>query len=159
MGKKGDLLRKQKAQKVLYHYTREQMEEHDKMVIRECIKRMEDKGKEIDRENRKKVAQVINEEWAEREKEFRDPDAENDFYTWMKYFLSVAVRIMVEDLKCPMPVKTITDTRTRVGRFVSAFLQTFEDITLDENKDIRVYAQETIDKYGIEFKFMTEAEE
>lgn len=160
MGKSGDLLRKKKADNVKYTYTKAQMEEHDKKVRHDFEKIVMQKAKQhcddYIAQYKAQVEKAIDEEWQSRYDEFRDQDAETDFNNWMRYFVTIGIRILVEEFKYPLPPSSINDRRYKIGRWVDRFFSIMQEISTTEELDIRTYAKETADKYGYSFELAEE---
>lgn len=91
MGKKGDLLRAQKMQRSTYTFTREQLEEHDRIVVehaKEKIKRDLMAKMEIEYAEREAhVKKVIEEEWKSREELFKGQDVADNFFLILSLLL------------------------------------------------------------------------
>ena len=162
MGKKGDLLRAEKAGKTVYTFTRQQLEEHDRFLLdqkRDELKRKlteEMEAKYTERE--KEALKNIHKEWDEREAMFKSGSAEDGFMMMLSLLLAVSARILVEQFGWkPIPKGGYSDRR-KLGRFSAAIVDTINDICSDENKDIRRFCDETYEKYGVRF-VMKEDEE
>lgn len=71
------------------------------------------------------------------------------------------VKVILIALTCPFVLPLILDKncrKTNTERFIERVLEVIDDIRHDERKDIRDYAKETAELYGIRFN-MTEAED
>lgn len=82
--------------------------------------------------------------------EFSTGDDDNDTHTVINYLLSVTVRVLIEDFGWKPP-RCANCRRTKTERFVNRVLEVIDDIRSDDKKDIRDYAKETADLYGISF--------
>lgn len=143
MGKKGDLLRAQKAQKAVYTFTGEQLRKRDEAM------------KEVWFEERKlELEERVNKLWNEREAEFKSGDVNQDMDTIMSYLLSVSCRVLIERFGWKPIVR---GDRTRTQIFAEKVLEEVEKIAKDKKMSIHRYADETDKLYGIQF-VMTEDE-
>jgi len=143
MGKKGDLLRAQKAQKAVYKFTGEQLRKRDEAM------------KEVWFEERKlELEERVNKLWNEREAEFKSGDAAQDMDTIMSYLLSVSCRVLIERFGWKPIIK---GHRTKTQIFAEKVLEEVEKIAKDKKQSIHKYAYETDKLYGIQF-VMTEDE-
>lgn len=143
MGRKGDALRAAKKQKTVYHLTGEQLEQRDKAVI-EAYKR------DLDGRMKDAADRYVREYFDKIGAEFNTGDDDNDTHTVISYLLSVTVRVLIEDFGWKPP-RCANCRRTKTERFVNRVLEIIDDIRSDDTKDIRDYAKETTDLYGISF--------
>lgn len=143
MGRKGDALRAAKKQATSYLITGKWLEEHDRQVI-ESYKR-DIKGRMMQTAN-----QYVRDYFEKVEAEFYTGDEDNDAHMVVNYLLSVSVRVLIEDFGWKPP-RFANCRRTKTERFVNRVLEVIDDIRSDDNKDIRDYAKETADLYGIRF--------
>lgn len=154
MGKKGDLLRAQKAMNTRYTFTREQLEVHDQQVIsarKEAIKM--DLTREMEQEfqrRKEEFDRVSKEEWERRAAEFKTGNAKEDFYNLLTYLLSLSSRVLIEQFGWSVPVRN--DNRYKILRFGDALVDEINKIQANEMLDIRKYNDETFEKYGIKFE-------
>lgn len=158
MGWKGDLLRKQKKDNTVYRFTRAELEAHDNQVKAEYRKFLDARLEEKYKLEHDKLVNQINEEWEIRKKEFGSPDTTENFFNMMTYLLSVSCRVLVEQFKwTPLPKSCYFGVkRYRLARFADAVIDEIDRIATDDLQDIRSYAADTYDKYGV--KFMREDE-
>ena len=156
MGRTGAALRAAKAQTVRYTFTKEQLEARDRALIKEY------------RENTQKlqeqeVMKQVREEFAEREKDFKEKttafykdleaefftaDANENFQAYMQYLLALSCRILIEQFGWP----AITDHASRTRRFASALVEELYKLIEDPDQNIQSYAAETARLYGVEFR-------
>lgn len=100
MGKKGELLRQQKKDRVTYTFTAAQLIEHDKHVLeskkadimRDCQERLDAEMKEREAEMQK----MVEDEWHKREQLFSSGDKARDFFNLLSYTMAVSARVLVE---------------------------------------------------------------
>lgn len=138
MGKKGALLRQQKAEKTVYTFTRAQLQEHDHMVADMAIKA---KIEELD--------EHVNKVWDARAKEFSNDGLEGDFIAYMQYMMSIPVYVLVN--KFGWTPITKNDSRLKLVRFVNECIRIMNDIASDTDKDIRLSAKEFYEVTGVKF--------
>lgn len=143
MGRKGDALRAAKKQATSYVITGKWLEEHDRQVI-ESYKR-DIKGRMMQTAN-----EYVRDYFEKVEAEFYTGDEDNDAHMVVNYLLSVSVRVLIEDFGWKPP-RFANCRRTKTERFVNRVPEVIDDIRSDDNKDIRDYAKETADLYGISF--------
>ena len=143
MGRKGDALRAAKKQTPSYVITGKWLEEHDKQVI-EGYKR------DIEGRMLKTANEYVRHYFDKIGAEFNTGDEDNDTHTVINYLLSVTVRVLIEDFGWKPP-RCANCRRTKTERFVNRVLEVIDDIRSDDKKDIRDYAKETADLYGIRF--------
>ena len=140
MGKKGDLLRQQKAQRATYTFTRDQLEEHDRQVRKAAIERK--------REDLKNYARgILDADFAERQK-LLEGSAEDVTLTVFSMLISISCRVLVEKFKWK-PIWKHSTRRNRLARFVTAVQEEAERLVNDELLDIRKYAAEAWDITGV----------
>ena len=138
MGKKGDQLRLMKKQNTVYTFTREQLEEHDKQVIRE---------------NADNLKAKINIEMTEKlEKEMAKRDAQI-FWNILPFCLSLACRVLVEKFKwTPIPKNRYINRKRRLAKFSDYLVDEVNVLFGEGMQDVRKYCDETYDLYGVKFK-------
>lgn len=121
MGKSGALLRQQKAQRTVYTFTREQLEEHDRMV------------KEAYRESCKmKLEKMFN----EKRDEVRDKEC--------AMMMNCCLMVLVKDLG----FKPYRDSRSRIGRFMTRAIEEVTKVTGGDISEYR-YMLKTKDECGL----------
>jgi len=161
MGKKGDLLRAMKAQQTTYTFTKAQLMEHDRVVIRDALMKAEKElmkkaQAEYDAKN-EELQKFIADEWETREKIFMENHPNENVISLMSLLLATSCRVLIERFGWkPIPKDGIYDRRNRTMRFADCVVDEIGKITQDENADIRKYCAETYDLYGVKFE-VTEA--
>lgn len=140
MGKKGELLRAQKAQRATYTFTREQLEEHDRQVQKAAIQRKREDLKDYARD-------ILDRDFAERQK-LLDGSVEDVTLTVFSMLISISCRVLVEKFKWK-PIWKHSTRRNRLARFVTAVQEEAERLVNDELLDIRKYAAEAWDITGV----------
>lgn len=156
MGKKGDLLRAQKMQRSMYTFTREQLEEHDRIVVehaKDKIKRDLMAKMEIEYAEREAhVKKVIEEEWKSREELFKGEDMADNFFLILSLLLATSCRVLIEKFHWkPIPKDGKYDRRNYTMRYGDYLIDEINGIIEDETKDIRTYCDEVYDLYGVKF--------
>ena len=149
MGKKGDLLRQQKAQRTTYTFTREQLEEHDRQVRMATIDRKRDELKSYARD-------VLDADFAERAK-LLEGSATDVTVNVFSMLISISCRVLVEQFGWK-PIWKHSTRRNRLARFVTAVQEETERLVNDELLDIRKYAAEAWDITGVRFEASEENE-
>lgn len=157
MGKKGDLLRAMKVQQKTYTFTHEQLQEHDRVVIRDALVKAEKElmkkaQAEYDAKN-EELQKFIADEWETREKIFMENHPNENVISLMSLLLATSCRVLIERFGWkPIPKDGIYDRRNRTMRFADYVVDELDKITQDENADIRKYCAETYDLYGVKFE-------
>ena len=137
MGKKGDLLRAQKAKSKTYTFTSEQLALHDKNVLDEY---------------RKRIKEAINEEWDAREKMFNKEDFSGHFMMLISMLLAVSSRVLVEKFGwTPISKDRYFNKSMKLAKFGDAIVDEINSICMDEKADIRKYVDEVYELYGVRF--------
>ena len=157
MGKKGDLLRAQKKQAAVYTFTAEQLAEHDKMILRENRERVREtlkpEAEKYVQGQLDAAREIIRQEWETREKEFYTDSADDNFFNLLQYMLCVTSRVLIEKFRWkPIPKDGKYDRRNRTMRFADCVADEIARICSDECADIRKYAEETYQLYGVKYK-------
>lgn len=140
MGKKGDLLRLQKAQRATYTFTAAQLEEHDRQVRTAAIER---KKQELE----KYAWNVLEKDFTERQK-MLEGSTEDVTLTVFSMLISISCRVLVERFGWK-PIWAHSTKRNRLSRFVVAVQEEAERLVNDELLDIRKYAAEAWDITGV----------
>lgn len=143
MGKKGDLLRAQKAQRATYTFTAQQLEEHDRQVRMTTLERKKE-------ELRTYARSVLDQDFAERQK-LLEGSATDVTATVFSMLISISCRVLVERFGWK-PIWKHTSGRNRLVRFVNAVQEEAERLINDELLDIRKYAAETYEITGVRFE-------
>lgn len=143
MGKNGALLRQQKAQRVTYTFTREQLEAHDRQVAMEAINRKKDELKNYARG-------VLDADFAERQK-LLEGSATDVTVNVFSMLISISCVVLVQQFGWK-PIWKHSTRRNRLARFVTAVQQETERLVNDELLDIRKYAAKAWDITGVRFE-------
>lgn len=157
MGKKGDLLRARKAEAVIFHFTRRQMEEHDAAVRQEFRELLDQRMKEEVQKSKKEVDQYLLAEWDKRAEEFGAAGSQDRFAATMSHMLSIGAKVLIEEFKWThINPNRNPGPRHRLIRWATRVADIVEDICSDETKDIREEANKIYEQYGVRFKWGTE---
>lgn len=140
MGKKGDLLRQQKAQRATYTFTAQQLEEHDRQVRMSAIERKKQELKDY-------AYGVIEADFNERQK-LLTGSAEDVTLNVFSMLISISCRVLVERFGWK-PIWKHTTSRNRLARFVTAVQEEAERLVNDELLDIRKYTAEAWEITGV----------
>ncbi len=143
MGKNGQLLRQQKAQRTVYSFTREQLEAHDRQVAMDAINR-----KKEDLRAYAKV--VLDKDFAERAK-LLEGSTEDVTFNVFSMLISISTVVLVRDFGWK-PIWKHSTRRNRLSRFVTEITKEAEMIINDELLDIRTYAVKAWDITGVRFE-------
>ena len=150
MGRKGDALRAAKKQKAVYRLTGEQLEQRDKAVI-EAYK--------CDLDGRMKDAadRYVREYFDRIGAEFMTGNERDDADLMLTYLLSVSVRVLIERFGWK-PIK-YNCRPTRTERFINYVIDEVTAIREDDTKDIRDYAREVEQLYGVRVRMEEETDD
>ena len=140
MGKKGDLLRQQKAQRATYTFTAQQLEEHDRQIRMAAIQRKKEELKDYARG-------VLDADFAERQK-LLEGSAEDVTLNVFSMLISISCVVLVRDFGWK-PIWKHTTSRNRLARFVTAVQAEAERLVNDELLDIRKYVERAWDLTGV----------
>ena len=140
MGKKGDLLRQQKAQRATYTFTAQQLEEHDRQIRMAAIQRTKEELKDYARG-------VLDADFAERQK-LLEGSAEDVTLNVFSMLISISCVVLVRDFGWK-PIWKHTTSRNRLARFVTAVQAEAERLVNDELLDIRKYVEWAWDLTGV----------
>ena len=156
MGKKGAAMRAAKMQNTTYTFTAAQLEEHDKMILREFRQRVVDdvskQADEIFAEREKAAMQAAVEEWEKREKAFSENHPNDNAVSCVSLLMATTARVLVERFGWkPIPKDGNYDRRNRLVQFCEAVTDEVYKITDPDNADILKYCDETYDLYGVRF--------
>lgn len=150
MGKKGDLLRQMKKQQARYTFTGEELEEHDRQVIREHWKKAEGFAAKVDRERDAEFMKRAAAVWDERERMFQSGDSTENLMAYLRCFFAISCRVLIEQFNWKPPRSR--GRNTNIMRFAVALTSEIDKITGDQRYDIVKYAREVYDKYGVGFQ-------
>ena len=149
MGKSGDLLRAKKAAAKIYHFSAAELEQHDRDQTRRAIELYERELKRREKERYDEANASIIAEWERRADEFATDDRNENFMNALAYMFAIPCRVLIEGFGWK-PVRK--DRReTRIERFATLMIEEMNRITDTEQKDIRTYARETFELYGLKF--------
>ena len=150
MGKNGQLLRQQKAERATYTFTKPQLEEHDRQVRLAAVERKREELKDYARE-------VLDHDFEERAK-LLTGSAEDVTFNVFSMLISISCRVPVERFGWK-PIWRHSTRRQRLARFVTAVSEEAERIINDEMLDIRKYSAEAWEITGVRFEASDEEEE
>jgi len=156
MGKSGALLREQKKKTTTYVFTREQLEAHDHLVIKNHLEGLrlkvaEEQQKRYD-ESMKQFNVETEKIWRRNQQLFGGKDISDNFYNAVAYVTAISIRVLCEQFNwAPIPLKGIPSKRLKLVRFVTAFQDALEEISDDSHLGIQTYCEETYEKYGVKF--------
>ena len=150
MGKKGDLLRLQKAQTRTYTFTAAQLEEHDRQVRMRALERKKDELRAYARE-------VLDKDFEERQK-LLTGDVTDVTLNVFSMLISISCKVLVEHFGWK-PIWKHSTRRNRLSHFVYAVQQETEALLNDELLDIRSYAKKAYDITGVMFEAGEEDED
>lgn len=148
MGKKGALLRAQKAQKATYQLTGEQLLAHDQKVAEMAIERKRAELEEY-------VHELLEKDFKERDA-LLSGKAEDVTINLFSLLISISCRVLVERFGWkPSPMRKDEqnggDRRFRLTQFAYYVQEEFNKILGNELLDIRRYAEEAYNVTGVKF--------
>ena len=124
-----------------------------KRIMSEAYRELEKQKEEYERVSN----ELIQEERDKRAKEFRTADRQHDFMYLLQFMLSVSCRILIEHFGWKPISEPFRWTKT--AKFADLVATEISGICNDEFKDIRKYADDTYEKYGVRFDFTEEDED
>jgi hypothetical protein len=139
MGRSGDLLRAQKAQRATYTFTAEQLREHDRQVAQDAVQRKRD-------DLIKGAHAFLTAEFEERQR-LLSGTATDVTARVFAMLISISCRVLVEHFKWS-PVWG-ESRHYRLARFVDYVKEEAERIVANEMADIRTYVAETYEITGV----------
>lgn len=156
MGKKGAAMRAAKMQNTTYTFTKEQLEAHDKLILREFRERVvDDARKQVDdimEEREKNAMQAAVDEWERREQAFRENHPLDNVVSCMSLLMATTARVLIEKFHWkPIPEDGQYDGRNKMVQYCNAVADEVYKITDPENADILAYCDETYRLYGVRF--------
>ena len=155
MGLRAELRRQARAEKknqvAAYHFTPEELHQHDQEIRRAFMERAEAEWKRVDRERDAHARQVVQEEWDRRKAFFESQSEEEQMQLILSLLLSCSCRVLIEKFHWK-PVRN-DRRKTRTEMFAEYLADEIGAITMDERKDIREYCEETERRYNVRFKF------
>lgn len=151
MGKKGDLLRQQKRQRVIRTFTEEELIEHDRAVIRAHLERSEGYAKELDRQRDEAFKVKADAVWKEREERFASMNPEDNTMETLSFLLAVSCRVLIEQFgwKPPGP----RGRNPKIMKYAVALQEEIRKICWNKLLGMQEYSRETEKLYGINFEY------
>ena len=156
MGKKGDALRAQKSQKVIVHWTREQLEANNRAVVEDFKRRYNEKLHSLAKAEKERVDEYLETEWKAREELFKD-----NGYSILPLTMAISIEVLMDEFDWrPLPPENRKiHPRSRLARFVLGCEERLNAITGDETKDIRTYARAVWERSGVKLERYDDDEE
>lgn len=156
MGKMGALLREQKKTNHVYTFTREQLNQRDRMLLEEqkarIMKQMEAEAHKRELEITAKANQFIRDQWAEREELMRAGD-NGMFDNLIGYLIAVPCKVLIEHMGWnPIRKDERYRKKMKIDRFCALMLDELNGIAENEEMDIRDYADDVFKKYGVKIE-------
>jgi hypothetical protein len=151
MGKNGKLLREQKKMNTARMYTVAEIEAIKRQAVEEDRAAMEKLRRYQQTMDRKAVNQLLETEWKAREQAFRGEDEDESFQKVMSLTMHIPVTVLCETFHWK-PIDDSSDGRNHLQKFVDALVAEVDRICSDENMDIRKYADQCSEKYGVKFE-------
>ena len=139
MGRKGDALRAAKKQQATYTFTAAQLAEHDRYVSDFAVQH-----------RKEEINENVRKEWQRRADEFATPDLNENFMNAVAYMFAIPCRVLIEQFGWK-PVRYANCPQTRTEKLAIAMIEELNNISSNTKQDIRTYARETFDKYGLKF--------
>lgn len=132
--------RQQEAAEVRYQLTAKEIREIEKRAV-------ESKKEQI----RDKIMQEVKEEWKRREEMLSGEDDEV-LLNVLSLLLAIPVKVLCEKFKWkPYPLNKEENKNSRILKFSREVIKETNDISADENADIRNYVEEVYQKYGVKY--------
>ena len=154
MGKKGAELRAKKDSATIT-FTKAQLVEHDKQVIREWQKRSKQYMNHLAMEQAAGAKEVFVEEtnkyFAQKAETFKSGNWLNDFSNAVSFAFAIPVKVLVEQFGWEPLNGSKQDNHKRIARFSKAMVREFGEMTESRGIDIEQYAKDVEKKYGISF--------
>ena len=151
MSKRAELRRQQKAASkpkvAVYHFTVEEMREHDMQVRRAFMENAKAEWERVDRERDENARKLVEAEWTKQRELF---DGEQ-MQLVLSLLLACSCRVLIEKFHWK-PVRQ-DRRKTRTEMFAEWLADEIGKITMSERKDVMEYCNETDEKYGVRFKF------
>lgn len=154
MGKKGDLLRQMKKQKAMYHFTGEELEEHDRKIYRKAresaLPEMKKKLIELQNQSLEEQHADLDAYWRGLYERFKEGGTETTMANTMSYVMALCCRVLIEQFGWKPPTKK--GRHTRIMKFAEALVREVGEIGKDTEKDLVRYAEETKKLYDLSFE-------
>lgn len=150
MGKNGAAMRAEKAQKTIYTFTREQLAEHDRQVVKSQEAYLQKRLEEMKQEKNRELDEYLQEEWKKREELYKLD--KGGFMDLLSLMLCVPARVLIEKFGWqPIPKDGVIDSELDLVRFTECVVEEMNRINEDELKDLRKYSEETYALYGVKY--------
>ena len=142
MGKKGDLLRAAKNQNTTYTFTKAQLEDHDRQVRDEYIKKIDalvkKRAREADQAREAELREHVNALWKFNGKEL------------LAYHMAISCRVLIEQFGWTPP--RARGRNTKIMKYAAALAEETDKIMYTDSTTLREYVDETDRLYGINFR-------
>ena len=150
MGKNGVLLRVAKKQSTVYTFTREQLEARDRAVEQAYKERFDERLRAAFKAEEERVNAEIAKEWKRREEIFGKGGTDG-MYNLLALTIAVPIMVLIDEFgwKPLPPEHKRLHPRSRLARFVICCEDILNDISSDENKDIRAYCEAAWQRSGV----------
>lgn len=136
--------KEQNKKPVYYQYTAEQID----AIRRQAVK---DAAAEIDAHAR----QVVQAEWDKRAESLKGETTDETMKIVLGLLLAIPARVLCEHFGWG-EVRHENDERSRLKRFSDSVVAEVNRVCDDEVADIRIYADETAEKYGVKYLLQEE---
>ena len=160
MGKNGAALRAAKDNRII-QFTKEQLRQHDQLVRESFREQVLDDALQtararMDEELKRQeeiLTKTIDEEWEERKRLFASENPVDIFFEFRYCLLTISVRVLIEKFgwKYQTAEGRTADRRLNIVKFSDAVTSEIERIAGNEMLDIRHYADEVYELYGLRF--------
>ena len=145
----------------VYQYTAAQIEEIKWQAVQEWKEKIKKaltaEFEEKWRAKEEEINKKIDEEWKQRAEALGGSDAAERMGKVLGLLLSVPARILVDKFHWK-PVRDENDRRSKLLQFSEAVVAEVNRICADDYADIRVYSQETYEKYGVKYELQEDDE-
>lgn len=133
--------RQQETADVRYQLTAKEISEIEKRAVKAKKEQIRDE-----------IMQEVKEEWKRREEMLSGEDDEV-VLSVLSLLLAIPVKVLCEKFKWkPYPLNQEENKNSRILKFSQEVIKETNDIFADENADIRNYAEEVYQKYGIKYR-------
>ena len=160
MGRSGAALRAAKDNRVIT-FTKEQLRQHDQLVresfrdqvLDDALKTARARMDEELKRQEEILTKTIDEEWEERKRLFASENPVDNFFEFMSCLLTISVRVLIEKFGWAYQTSDgrTADRRLNIVKFSDAVTAEIERIAGNEMLDIRHYADEVYELYGLRF--------
>ena len=151
MGKNGALLRAEKRKNTVYTFTREQLEARDRAVEQAYKERFDERLRAAFKAEQERIDAEIAAEWQRREEIFGNRGGNDSVYNLLALTIVVPIMVLIDEFGWrPLPPEhKRMHPRSKLARFVICCEDILNDISSDENKDIRTYCEEVWQRSGV----------